>query len=52
MPNDNSKTEGMLKWPPEKTYKYSISEREIEIESGEYMEIPLIDNERGRDGRE
>lgn len=52
MPNGNSKTEGNLNWPPEKTCKYSISEREQEIESGEYIEISLIENEKDRDGRE
>lgn len=42
MPNDNKKTEGNLKWPPEKTCQYSITEREMAIEDGEYIEIPVI----------
>lgn len=51
MPNDN-KTKGNLNWPPERTCKYSISEREAEIEAGEYIEIPIMRDERDIEGRE
>ena len=46
MPNDSKKTEGKLNWPPEKTCQYSITEREIEIENGEYIEIPIIEENK------
>ena len=41
MPKEKSKS-GILNWPPEKTVKYSLTEREKDIESGEYIEIPVI----------
>ena len=50
MPNDNK--QGNLNWPPERTCKYDISEREAEIESGEYIEIPIVKGERDIEGRE
>lgn len=50
MPNENKKSE--LKWPPEKTFKYSITEREKSIEDGEYLEIPIVnENERQENTR-
>lgn len=49
MPSDSKKTEGNLKWPPEKTVEYSITKGEDLIKSGEYIEIQLIKDERSEE---
>lgn len=52
MPNENKKSVGKLNWPPERTYKYSITEREEAIKDGDYIEIPIIsEKEKNQESR-